>query len=321
MRHVTIIPEIELPGHCLAALAAYPKLGCTGGPYKTASYWGVFDDIYCAGNEQTFQFLEDILKEIIALFPSNYIHIGGDEVRKIRWSNCLKCQNRIKAENLKGVNELQSYFVRRIEKFVNKNGRQIMGWDEILDEKLGLKATIIVWRGIDKSVKAVQMNRNAIMSPANRLYFDYYQSRSQDEPLAIGGHIPLKDVYYYEPIPVECTAQETKYILGIQANVWTEYMPTFEQIEYMVYPRAIALAEISWTPKSKKNYEDFIYRLWSNHFYLKAMNVHYAKHFLSETDFTESTIFTKLMDMPYCIKDFCRGLFYKCARKFSVLFS
>lgn len=320
LRHVTIIPEIELPGHCLAALAAYPELGCTNGPYKTATKWGIFDDVYCAGSENTFQFLEDVLSEVLSLFPSSYIHIGGDEVRKLRWKNCLKCRERIKKENLKDENELQSYFIRRIEDFLHKHGRQIIGWDEILEEGSSAQSIIMVWRGIDKGIKAAQKNYNVIMTPAQWLYFDHYQTRSQHEPLAIGGYTTLKDVYYYEPIPTNLTTEEAKHILGVQANVWTEYIPTFEHIEYMTYPRAIALAEISWTSTNEKNYENFMYRLRANRYHLEAMNVHYAVHALDETDFTRPTILTKLMRVPYFLKDRCTSLVYKWIRILSMLF-
>jgi hexosaminidase len=281
-RHVTIIPEIELPGHSMAALAAYPELGCTGGPYKTATRWGVFEDIYCAGNEKTFEFLEDVLTEVMSLFPSTYIHIGGDEAPKTRWKKCSKCKKRIKAEGLKDFNQLQSYFVRRIEKFLNAKNRQIIGWDEILDGGLAPNATVMSWRGTDGGIQAARLNHNVIMTPCQQLYLDYYQSKSSNEPLAIRGYTTLKKVYQYEPVPDALNANQGIFIQGAQANVWTEYMKTAEHVEYMTFPRAAALAELVWTPRSEKKFANFISRLKGNLLHLKALHVNYAEHALEE---------------------------------------
>ncbi len=276
-RHITIIPEIELPGHSLAVLAAYPNLGCTGGPYQTGTTWGIFDDVYCAGNDEVFIFLQNILTEIFELFPGKYIHIGGDEVRKNRWQQCPKCQVRMKNENLKTEADLQDYFITRIEKFINSHHRQIIGWDEIISDQLSPTATIMSWRGTQGGIQAANSNYQVIMTPDEYLYFDYYQSKSPYEPLAIGGHTPIEKVYNYEPIPAELTDSQAKYILGAQANVWTEYMATPAHVEYMVFPRLGALAELTWTPVAQKDYINFLSRLKHNINYLRAMSVYYAE--------------------------------------------
>ena len=273
--YITVIPEIEMPGHSLAALASYPYLGCTGGPYEVATHWGVFKDIYCAGNDSTFKFLEDVLTEVMQLFPSKYIHIGGDEAPKDRWKKCPKCQARIKAEGLKDENELQSYFISRIEKFLNAHGRNIIGWDEILEGGLAPNATVMSWRGIKGGIAAARMHHNVIMTPGSYCYFDHYQGDPKKEPLAIGGFLPLSKVYSYEPVPKELTPDEQKYILGAQGNVWTEYIATPDYVEYMVYPRACALSEVDWTPASEKNYDDFLQRLKVNLKHLKVLGVNY----------------------------------------------
>lgn len=279
-RHVTVIPEIELPGHSLAVLAAYPELGCRGGPYKTATHWGIFDDIYCAGNEKTFEFLENVLMEILELFPSKFIHIGGDEARKTRWRACPRCQERMKAEGLGDENKLQSYFIGRIEKFLYSKNRQIIGWDEILEGGIVPNAVVMSWRGEKGGIEAARLGHYTIMTPSNELYFNYYQSTTQVEPLAIGKYLPLQKVYNYNPIPETLTKEQTKYILGAQANVWTEYLKTPEDVEYMTFPRAAALAEIVWTSPYKKNYSNFISRLRFHLPYLKSKNVKYADHTL-----------------------------------------
>ncbi|TAJ14145.1 beta-N-acetylhexosaminidase [Marinilabiliaceae bacterium JC017] len=274
-RFITVIPEIELPGHSQAALAAYPYIGCTGGPYETATRWGVFDEVFCAGNEQTFKFLEDVLTEVIELFPSEYIHIGGDECPKTRWKTCKKCQNRIKNEGLKDEHELQSYFIHRIENFLLSKGRRIIGWDEILEGGLAPEATVMSWRGEAGGIEAAKQGHDVIMTPNASLYFDHYQTDPKNEPLAIGGFTPLEDVYAYDPIPAELTAEEAKYVLGAQANVWTEYMKESNYVEYMVYPRACALAEVCWTPLERKDWRNFRQRM-ENHFNrLKALDVNY----------------------------------------------
>lgn len=278
LHHVTVIPEIEMPGHSLAVLTAYPELGCTGGPYKTGTKWGVFDDIYCAGNEDTFKFLEDVLTEVMELFPGKYIHIGGDEAPKSKWEKCPKCQARIKAEGLKDEHGLQSYFIHRIEKFLNDHGRQIIGWDEILEGGLAPNATVMSWRGTEGGIEAARQGHDVIMTPNAHLYLDHYQSKSPGEPIAIGGYTPVKEVYDYEPVPEELNAEEAKHILGAQGNVWTEYIPTSDQVEYMVYPRAAALAEIVWSSPEKRDYNDFLDRLEPNLERLSALDVNYAEH-------------------------------------------
>jgi hexosaminidase len=275
---ITVIPEIEMPGHSLAALAAYPQLGCTGGPYEAATRWGVFDDVYCAGNEQVFTFLQDVLDEVMALFPARYIHVGGDECPKARWKTCAKCQQRIKTEKLKDEHELQSYFIQRIEKYLNSKGRQLIGWDEILEGGLAANATVMSWRGTEGGIAAARQNHDAIMTPGGFCYFDHYQARGNTEPLAIGGFTPVKKVYDYEPVPQELTAEQGKRIIGAQGNVWTEYMKTTSHVEYMVFPRAIALAEAVWSPKDKKDYDDFLNRLKTEMQWLDAQKVNYAKH-------------------------------------------
>ncbi|PWT71572.1 MAG: beta-N-acetylhexosaminidase [Bacteroidetes bacterium] len=282
-RYVTIIPEIEMPGHASAALAAYPFLGCTGGPYHVEGQWGVFNDVYCAGNDSTFQFLQDVLDEVMALFPSKYIHIGGDECPKTAWEACPKCQRRIKENNLKDEHELQSYFIRRIEKYINSKGRQIIGWDEILEGGLAPNAAVMSWRGEAGGIAAAKQHHTVVMTPTTYVYFDYSQKKN-DDSLVIGGFLPLEKVYNYEPLPKELTPEEQKYIIGAQANVWTEYMPSESKLEYMIFPRLSALSEVLWTPKELKDWHDFErrlptqmarYRLWnvsfSNAFYdLKA---------------------------------------------------
>jgi hexosaminidase len=277
-RFVTIIPEIELPGHSQAALAAYPNLGCTGGPYEVATTWGVFENVYCAGKEETFQFLQDVLDEVLELFPSEYIHIGGDECPKTNWKKCLHCQERIKKEKLKDEHELQSYFIQRIEKYLNSKGRQIIGWDEILEGGLAPNATVMSWRGESGGIEAARQHHKVIMTPGNWCYFDHYQDTAATEPLAIGGFTPVKEVYTYEPVPPQLTPQEATYILGAQTNLWTEYISTPAHAEYMAYPRACALAEVVWSPAKSKDYDNFILRLKANRWLFDEHQVNYAKH-------------------------------------------
>lgn len=278
-RFVTIVPEIEMPGHAQAALAAYPELGCTGGPYETATTWGVFPEVFCAGNEKTFQFLDDVLAEVCPLFPGQYVHIGGDECPKDRWKVCPKCQARMKGENLKDEHELQSYFIRRAEKMLAKHGKKLIGWDEILEGGLAPTATVMSWRGIEGGIAAAKAGHDAIMTPSSFCYFDYYQTDPSNEPLAIGGLLTLDKVYGYEPVPAELTEEEARHILGGQGNVWTEYITTPEYVDYMVYPRACALSEVLWTPKNKKNYLDFARRLKVHFGRMDALGVNYAKSF------------------------------------------
>lgn len=274
---ITIIPEIEMPGHAMAALAAYPNLSCQGGikskdsliPFEVAKGWGVFDDVFCAGNDETFKFLEKVLTDVIELFPNSpYIHIGGDECPKTRWKSCPKCQARIKSENLHDEHELQSYFIRRIEKFVQSKGRKIIGWDEILEGGLAPDATVMSWRGELGGIAAAQQKHFAIMTPGKPLYFDHYQSKDSSEPHAIGGYNPVNAVYQYNPKPKhENTNSEfytdtiSPYILGAQGNVWTEYMTTWEHVQYMTTPRMQALGEGLWLPESRKQFSNFQQRI------------------------------------------------------------
>lgn len=276
-RQITVIPEIEMPGHSQAAIAAYPNLGCTGDSIKVATKWGVFEDIYCP-KESTFEFLEDVIDEVVDLFPGKYIHIGGDEAPKIRWKNCKHCQNLIKKEGLKDEHELQSYFITRMEKYINSKGKQIIGWDEILEGGLAPNATVMSWRGTSGAVEAAKEHHNVILTPGSHCYFDHYQSDNENEPLAIGGFLPLEKVYSFDPIPKELTEAESKYVLGAQGNLWTEYITTPQKAEYMAFPRAIALSEVVWSKKESKNYSDFISRLEQFNKRLDAMNVNYANH-------------------------------------------
>lgn len=276
-RHINVVPEIEMPGHALAALAAYPHVGCTGGPYEVERGWGVFADVFCAGNDSTFALLEDVLSEVMELFPSEIIHIGGDESPKERWKACSKCQRRIKAEGLKDEHELQSYFIRRIERLVNSKGRKIIGWDEILEGGLAPNAAVMSWQGIEGGIAAARSGHYAVMSPGSHCYFDHYQGDPANEPLSIGGSTPLQKAYAYEPIPAELKPEEHKYILGAQGNVWTEYILTPEHMEYMAVPRMLALAEVLWTPKEKRNEADFIKRLEEEFPKLEAMKVNASK--------------------------------------------
>ncbi len=260
-KFITVMPEIEMPGHAMAALASYPELGCTGGPYEVQTRWGVFDDVYCAGKEETFSFLEDVLTEVMELFPSEYIHIGGDECPKTRWKKCPLCQKRMKEEGLKDEHELQSYFIQRIEKFVLSKGRKIIGWDEILEGGLAPEATVMSWRGTTGGIEAARQKHDVIMTPYTYVYLDYYQCEPQGEPLAIGGYLPLEKVYSYNPVPEELAPEEQKYILGVQGNLWSEYLKTPDYMEYMAYPRMFAVAETGWTPNRLKDFEDFLTRI------------------------------------------------------------
>jgi hexosaminidase len=287
-RYVTIIPEIEMPGHAQAAIAAYPELGCRGDQVQTATTFGVFDPIFCAGRESTFTFLENVLSEVIDLFPGTYIHIGGDEAPKTRWKACPHCQKRIKDNALKDEHELQSYFISRIEKFVNGKGRQIIGWDEILEGGLAPNATVMSWRGEEGGIAAAKQKHDVIMTPGNWCYFDHYQDTSKTEPLAIGGLTPVREVYTYEPLPAQLAAGETRYILGAQANLWTEYILSSRQAEYMVYPRACALAEVVWSPKQGRDYLDFLQRMETHLQRLQKWNVNCANHLVKEIEYLKN---------------------------------
>lgn len=274
-RHITILPEIEMPGHALAVLAAYPELSCTGGPFEVAKTWGVFNDVFCP-KEETFTFLQNVLTEVCELFPGPYIHIGGDECPKDRWKTCANCQSLMKQEGLKDEHELQSYFVRRIEKFLHTKNKRMIGWDEILEGGLAEDATVMSWRGYSGGIEAAKMNHDVVMTPTSFCYFDYYQSRNPSEPLAIGGYLPLDRVYRFEPIPAELTAEQSKHILGVQANLWTEYIPTSEKVEFMVLPRMCALAEVAWTKPSARNYDAFVNRIIAHFKLLDFLKINHS---------------------------------------------
>ena len=259
-RYITVIPEIEMPGHSTAALASYPYLGCTKGPYKVMDTWGVLNDVYCAGNDSTFVFLQNVLDEVMQLFPSKYIHIGGDECPKERWKTCPLCQKRIKDENLKDEHALQSYFIQRIEKYLNSRGRKIIGWDEILEGGLAPNATVMSWRGEEGGIAAAKQNHDVIMTPGTYCYLDHSQTKNEDS-VTIGGYLPLEKVYSYEPIPKELSAEQAKHILGAQGNVWTEYMGNTSKVEYMIFPRMSALSEVLWSPAAKRDWKDFERRI------------------------------------------------------------
>jgi hexosaminidase len=276
-RYITIVPEIEMPGHSLAALAAYPELSCTGGPFKVGTTWGVYKDVYCAGNEKTFEFLENVLTEVMELFPGEYIHLGGDECPKDRWEQCPKCRQRIRSEGLRDEHELQSYFIRRMEKFLNAHNRRIIGWDEILEGGLAPNATVMSWRGEEGGIAAARAGHDVVMAPNSHTYFDYYQADPENEPLAIGGLLPIEKVYSYDPVPGELDRQQKSHILGVQAQLWTEYIPTPAQAEYMAYPRACALAEIAWTPLDRKDYERFTAALANHLKRLDRLHVNYRR--------------------------------------------
>jgi hexosaminidase len=281
-KFVTIVPEIEMPGHAQAALAAYPEYGCNQDKiYQVHTTWGVSEDVFCP-REETFTFLENILTEVIDLFPGQYIHIGGDECPKEQWKSSKFCQDLMKREGLKDEHELQSYFIRRIDKFITSKGRKMIGWDEILEGGLSPNATVMSWRGEAGGIAAAKENHDVIMTPTTYVYLDYYQADPKNEPLAIGGFLPIEKVYGYEPAPKELTEEQQKKIIGIQANVWTEYLPTDQSVEYMVYPRACAVAETAWSPKSAKNYVDFEKRLKVHVQRLEKLNVNYAKSFLAD---------------------------------------
>ncbi|MBN1633847.1 MAG: beta-N-acetylhexosaminidase [Ignavibacteria bacterium] len=278
-RKITVIPEIEMPGHSLAALASYPEFSCTGGPFEVEREWGVFEDVYCT-KEETFKFLEDVLSEVAELFPSPYIHIGGDECPKARWKNCPACQQRIKDEGLKDENELQSYFITRIEKFLNSKGKTIIGWDEILEGGLAPNAVVMSWRGTEGGIEAAKMNHYVIMTPVSYCYFDYYQGNKETEPLAIGGFTPVEKVYAFDPVPDILNDEEKKFILGAQANLWTEYIPGFSHVEYMIFPRICALSEVVWSYPSERNFENFKSRLINHFKLLDVLKINYCKEVL-----------------------------------------
>lgn len=284
-RYVTIVPEVDMPGHMMAALAAYPELGCTGGPYKTGEFWGVYRDILCAGNEKVYTFIEKTLDHICDLFPGQYIHIGGDESPRVRWEKCPKCQAKIAEQGLTdkdGMSKearLQGYFAKRVQKYLENKGRKIIGWDELLGCDVDSTATIMSWRGAEPGAQGAKLGHDIIMSPNNALYFDHYQSKDTgSEPPAIGGFSDVANVYNLEPVPADLAPSVKAHIKGVQANVWTEYIPYTNQVEYMVLPRMAALSEVQWLQPSEKNFEAFKKRVDSLRHIYELYGYNYAHH-------------------------------------------
>jgi hexosaminidase len=273
--NITIVPEIEMPGHALAALAAYPEFSCTGGPFKVAEKWGVFDDVFCTKDE-TFQFVQNILDEVISLFPGEYIHIGGDECPKIRWASCPNCKEVMKKQNISNVNDLQAYFSNRILKYLALSGRKAIGWDEILDTNLSKDAAIMSWQGTEGGLKAAKLKHNVVMCPGSYCYFDHYQSTPKNEPLAIGGYTTIDKVYSFNPIPAGLTPEQQKYITGAQGNLWTEYISEPKDVEYMLFPRISALSEVLWNGKDR-SYDEFKTRLVEHFKLLDLYKINYSK--------------------------------------------
>lgn len=274
-RHITVVPEIEMPGHAVAAIAAYPALGVTGRPTAVAGRWGVFSNILNA-EPSTVTFMQDVLTEVLALFPSPYIHIGGDEADKTQWRADPRIQARIRALGLTDEHELQSWFIRQMDAFLTQRGRRLIGWDEILEGGLAPNAAVMSWRGTKGGIEAARAGHDVVMTPTSHVYLDYYQSQDHaTEPLAGGGYLPLDTVYAFEPVPAELTPAEAGHVLGAQGNLWTEYVPTPKQAEYMLYPRLSALAEVAWTPKAAKDFTDFQQRLGAHLRRLDALDVHY----------------------------------------------
>ena len=280
-RFITVIPEIDMPGHMIAALAAYPDMGCTGGPYKVSPIWGIMPDVLCLGNEKTYQFCEDVLSEMMDIFPSEYIHLGGDETPNVRWKECPKCKALMAKENLT-PGKLQGYFTNRIEKFVNSKGRRIIGWDEILDGDINQSATIMSWRGTAPGARGAKMGHDVIMSPSSHVYFDYYQTRQGEsqweEPLLIGGNLPIERTYSLEPVPEGADAETASHIIGVQGNLWTEYIAGPSLAEYQVLPRMGALSEVQWRPQGQKDFENYKVRQTKMLKLYDAYGLVYAKH-------------------------------------------
>ena len=273
-RHIEVVPEIEMPGHAMAALAAFPELSCHGGPFEVANTCGIFDDVYCAGKPATFEFLETILGEVVELFPGRYVHIGGDECPKTRWKDCPDCQAQMKTQGLQDEDQLQSWLVSRMGDFLQAKGKRMLGWDEILEGGLPDSATVMSWRGIEGGLKAAQMGHDVVMSPTTHCYFDYRQSEEPEEPGNLG-RIPIDTLYGYEPIPDALDAQSAHHILGVQGNIWTERMPTWKLVEYMILPRMCALSEVAWSPADQRDWKRFEQRLMGHLNTLKAMGYTY----------------------------------------------
>ena len=277
-RGITVVPEIELPGHAVAALAAYPHLGCRGEGYQVRTRWGIAEDIFCAGKDEVFEFLEDVLGEVLELFPSEYIHIGGDEAPKARWEACPACQARIQAEGLADEHELQSWFIRRMESWLNARGRKLLGWDEILEGGLAPNATVMSWRGSDGGIAAATAGHDVVMTPNTYCYLDYYQSVDTDkEPLAIPAILPLRQVWDYVVIPPQIPKERRHHILGGQGNVWTEYMPDSDHVEFMMFPRLIAIADVLWNHPLERDYDQLVARLGRHLPSLDTMGYNYRR--------------------------------------------
>jgi len=306
-RHIEVIPEIDIPGHTLSALTSYPQLGCTGGPYEVACGWGIFEDVLCAGNEEVFVFLEDVFKEVSDLFPSRYIHIGGDECLKNKWMECPRCQAKVKELGIRETKEhsvgeqLQSYFIARVEKMIRENGKTIIGWDEIIEGGIAPNATIMSWRGMEGGVHAAEKGHDVIMAPEEYVYLDYYQSPDVDnEPFTYGWLTELDKVYSFDPMPAELSEDKKKHILGAQLNVWTEYMPTSDHVEYMLLPRMCALAETVWTNPVEKDFNYFVERLYKLSLLLDRLQYKNSKYIfnVSEDNPSQEKISHKAVNKP-----------------------
>lgn len=276
-RHVTLVPEIEMPGHFLAALVAYPALSCRGGPFEVRTRWGIEPDILCPGNDEAIALVKDVLGEVCELFPSRFIHIGGDEAPRDRWKSCPKCQARIRTENLKSEAQLQTWFNHRVEEFLADKGRRLLGWDEILEGGLTPGAAVMSWRGIKGGIAAASAGHDVVMVPTTHCYFDYAQAKGANEPECIGGFVPLSRVYEFEPVPAELPESRRHHILGAQGALWTEYMWTPGDVEYFAFPRAAALAEVVWTPAERKDFAGFEHRLQDHLLRLDQLGVNYRK--------------------------------------------
>ncbi len=282
-RHITIVPEIEMPGHASAALMAYPQYSCTGGPFTTDLPGGVFDGIYCVGNDESIKFVENVLTEVFELFPGKYVHVGGDEVPTTNWMHCAKCQTRMKNEGMKKEVELESYFIRQIEKFVNAHQRNLIGWSEIREGGLAANAAIMDWVG--GAVEAATAGHDVVMSPLADCYFDHYQSKDQStEPHSIGGYLPLQQVYAFEPMPAKLPAEFQSHIIGAQANLWCEYIPSLNHVEYMMFPRLCAMAEVVWSPKDARNWDNFSQRMQKHYGRFQDLGINYRHTALGDQE-------------------------------------
>lgn len=284
-RNIMVVPEIDMPGHMVGALAAYPELGCTGGPYKVRNYWGIAEEVLCAGNDKTLQFAKDVLAEVMDVFPGDYINIGGDECIKKNWEKCPKCQAKIKEMNLKAdgrhtaEQRLQSYFMSAVADFITSKGRKVAGWDEILEGGIAPNATVLSWRGMEGGIEAARLGHDAIMCPTSHMYFDYYQTEDREnEPVAFNGFIPIEKTYSFNPVAPELTAQEAKHIIGVQANVWTEHIETYSHVQYMLLPRLAAASEVQWTMPESKNFDDFANRMPQLLNIYNSKGYNYGKH-------------------------------------------